>query len=88
MQTPTEISATEFKAKCLHLMDEVATTGHEYIINKHGKPLARLVPEAKPKTGFTFGCLKGEIEILGDIISPVEDAGWELLEKKWDIYYP
>ena len=38
------MSATEFRAKCLGLIDEVAETGREIVIRKRGKPVARLVP--------------------------------------------
>ena len=38
------IKASEFKAKCLQLMDEVAESGEEIVITKFGKPLARLGP--------------------------------------------
>ena len=38
------MSATEFRAKCLGWMDEVAATGREIVITKRGKPVARLVP--------------------------------------------
>ena len=40
----TEIKASEFKAKCLALLDEVAQTRQEIIVTKHGRPLAKLVP--------------------------------------------
>ena len=36
------IKASEFKAKCLKLMDEVAESGEEIIITKNGKPVAKL----------------------------------------------
>ena len=72
--TPT-IKASEFKAKCLKLMDEVADTGQEILISKNGRLVARLVPyRKKPET--LFGIDKGKIEILGDIIEPL-DVEWE-----------
>ena len=37
------IKASEFKAKCLALMDEVAESGEEIVITKRGTPVARLV---------------------------------------------
>ena len=40
---PRTIKASEFKAKCLKLMDEVAETGEEIVITKNGRPTARLV---------------------------------------------
>ena len=38
------IKASEFKAKCLKLMDEVADSGEEIIITKRGRPVAKLTP--------------------------------------------
>ena len=68
------MSATEFRAKCLGLIDEVAETGRDIVITKRGKPVARLVPyRRKPKSLFGMG--RGRIEILGDIVSPMP-AEW------------
>ena len=39
-----EIGASRFKAECLGLLDEVAATGQELVITKHGRPVARVVP--------------------------------------------
>lgn len=70
-----QIKASEFKAKCLKLMDEVAESGETLVITKNGKPVAELRPAHKrPRT--LVGLHKGEIEILGDIISPL-DVEWE-----------
>ena len=53
---PRTMKASEFKAKCLKLMDEVALTGEEVVITKNGRPTARLVPyREKPKTLFGIG---------------------------------
>ena len=69
------IEASEFKTKCLQMMDEVARSGEEIVITKNGRPVSRLVPfRDKPKS--LFGIDKGRIEILGDIITPVE-VEWE-----------
>ena len=38
------IKASEFKAKCLALMDEVARTGKPVVVTKNGKPVAELRP--------------------------------------------
>lgn len=40
----TEIKASEFKATCLALLDDVAHTRAEYVVTKYGRPVARLVP--------------------------------------------
>jgi prevent-host-death family protein len=39
-----EITATQFKARCLRLLDEVAQTGETLVITKHGRPVARVEP--------------------------------------------
>ena len=41
---PRTMKASEFKAKCLKLMDEVALTGEEVVITKNGRPTARVGP--------------------------------------------
>jgi len=76
------MKASEFKAKCLAVMDEVAATGEPVTITKNGKPVAKLV---SPGTGEApvksiIGLHKGQIEILGDIISPVGEDDWEALQ--------
>ena len=38
------VNASEFKAKCLAILDEVAATGEHFVILKHGEPVARLLP--------------------------------------------
>lgn len=82
MTEERRIPASEFKAKCLKLMDEVRDTGEALIITKHGKPVARLAPvDMKPPS--LFGCMKGSVTILGDIIEPIE-TGWEDTIKHWD----
>ena len=69
------IKASEFKAKCLKIMDEVAATGEPVEITKHGAPVARLVPaRQRPKT--IIGAMKGSVLYMGDIISPIDEE-WE-----------
>lgn len=69
------IKASEFKAKCLRLMDEVAESGIPLVITKNGKPVAQLGPViVRPST--LAGAHSGKIRILGDIIAPI-DEDWE-----------
>ena len=70
------IKASEFKAKCLKLMDEVAATGEPIEITKDAKPVARLVPPLR-RAKSPFGLHKGQIKILGDIIEPI-DVEWAI----------
>jgi prevent-host-death family protein len=67
-----EGAAGEFKARCLKLMDEVRATRRPLVITKRGKPVAKLVPIEESEPRSIFGCMKGTVTILGDIISPIE----------------
>jgi prevent-host-death family protein len=69
------ISAAEFKARCLTLMDDVGSTGETFLITKRGKPVAKLVPAAKENREF-IGRLKGVVEIVGDLDADPPEA-WE-----------
>jgi len=71
-----QIAAGEFKAKCLHLLDEVHQSRKEIVITKRGRAVARLLPvdeELLP----VFGRMRGSAEILGDIVAPVGE--------KWNV---
>ena len=72
------VKASEFKAKCLALMDEVARTGQSVVITKRGEPVADLVPH-RPAKPNARGIWKGKVEIIGDIMSPI-DVEWDALK--------
>jgi prevent-host-death family protein len=64
------VPATEFKAKCLELMDRVAEGRETYVITKRGKPVAKLVPADPPARKSVFGCMADQMEIVGDLDEP------------------
>ncbi len=71
---PAQISAAEFKATCLDLMDAVERTGASVVVTKRGKAVARLAPVRTPAVS-AFGLLKGRMAIRGDIVAPI-DVPW------------
>ncbi|MYA59577.1 MAG: type II toxin-antitoxin system Phd/YefM family antitoxin [Chloroflexi bacterium] len=71
-------TASEFKAKCLKIMDEVAETGERVVITKRGKPVAEVLP-ARARRKSMFGAMRGMITYKGDIISPV-DVEWDAMK--------
>lgn len=73
------IQASEFKAKCLALMDDVARSGEVLVVTKNGRPIAELRPYSGGRAGSPFG-LHTVLEIKGDILSPLEDVAWKVLE--------
>ena len=52
-------------------MDEVARTGDSLVITKNGKPVAMLAPYGKKRASLA-GLHRDAVEILGDIVSPLD----------------
>jgi prevent-host-death family protein len=72
------ISASEFKAKCLAILDQVNETREMVTILKRGKPIAQLVPPVQEDDGYPQHDLRGSVRVLGDILAPVVSAdAWE-----------
>ena len=69
------IKASDFKAKCLRLMDEVNESGKELVITKNGRPVSKLVPfRKKPKT--LFGRHARQVVMRDDLITGIDEA-WD-----------
>lgn len=71
----TWISASDFKARCLELMDTVRYRHDPIVITKHGVPVARLVPFEEKRPSFV-GSMRGTVLWYGDLISPI-DVKWD-----------
>lgn len=71
------IQATEFKAKCLALMDQVARAGETIVVTKNGKPVAELRPHRPPRAKSLIALHRGQLEIRGDIVSSLDMPQWE-----------
>ena len=77
MQT---INASDFKARCLAILDRVRDTGEHVVILKRGQPVAELWPPTGSKTAFPQLELAGTVTVVGDIIGPaVPETDWESL---------
>ena len=67
-----EITATQFKAHCLALLDEAAA-GEEIVVTKHGRPVARVIAAEAPTS------------LIGSVTYHVDDdALIEPLDVEWD----
>jgi prevent-host-death family protein len=60
-------TVTEFKAKCLKILDELEPQG--IIVTKRGQPVAKVLPLRRAKFEELYGCMKDKIKIKGDIFS-------------------
>jgi prevent-host-death family protein len=64
------IPASKFKATCLQLIDDVATSGGEVTITKHGRPVARLVP-ISGASGSLLGSVLADDR---DVMAPIDET--------------
>jgi prevent-host-death family protein len=67
MGSPKTITASEFKTRCLHVLDDVQATRIEVIITRRGKPVARLAP-IRLARGSLRGAWKRAVRVRGDIV--------------------
>lgn len=66
-----QIGASDFKARCLAILDEVARTGNPVQVLKRGKVVARLVPAVEAEAEHPQSTLEGSVTILDDVLCPV-----------------
>ena len=71
-----EIAISEFKAKCLGVLEEVRKTRRPVRVTRFGKPVAEVVPPSAEKpTGRRLGTMAGTLQIEGDIVGPI--SSWD-----------
>jgi prevent-host-death family protein len=74
-----EVAISEFKAKCLSLLEEVSKTKTPLRVTRRGKAIADVIPSpAETDERSWIGSMSGSLEIVGDIVSPVVDT--EMIE--------
>jgi prevent-host-death family protein len=73
-----EVASSDFKNTLHELLDRVAQGNEEIVITRYGKPVARLSPvgEEAGMESKLFGCMRGTVTVVGDIIAPVDEV-WE-----------
>jgi prevent-host-death family protein len=76
-----EIAISEFKAKCLAVLERVRSTKKPIRITRFGKPVAEVVPPTSVEERSSWiGSMKNSMKITGDIVSPATDKDeWEVL---------
>jgi prevent-host-death family protein len=79
------VSATEFKATCPALLDEIDRKGGTITVTKRGRPIATVGPARKQRYKSPEGMLKGKVEISEELLnvglSDMSDQ-WEVLREK------
>jgi prevent-host-death family protein len=75
-----EVAISEFKAKCLALLEQVRRTRQPIRVTRRGKPIAEIVPPTAVQDRASWiASMKDSLEITGDIISPAND------ENEWEV---
>lgn len=73
MKAPRSVSATEFKAHCLALLEEVRETRQPLLVTRHGRPVVEISPYV-PSNAARVNPLKGSIVFQDDLISPLKET--------------
>lgn len=68
-----QVAISEFKAKCLSLLDRVNKTKQRLRVTRRGIPIADVVPPAETPARDWIGSMGGTMRITSDIVSPVID---------------
>jgi len=67
-----EIAISEFKAKCLALLEEVNKTKVSLRVTRRGRPIAEVIPASPSMEERNWlGSMSDSTEITGDLVSPV-----------------
>lgn len=68
------VGAAEFKARCLELVDHVRETSSEYIVTRHGVPVATLGPVKRSPAAAFVGSMAGSVLAFDRPLEPVPGA--------------
>ncbi len=79
MNPMNEVAISEFKAKCLALLEGVRKTHKPIRVTRFGKPVAEIHPPAPAaREAGWMGCLRESGRIEGDLIAPAgASSDWD-----------
>jgi prevent-host-death family protein len=76
------VSATEFKAKCLALLDEIGRDGGTITVTKRGRPMATVGPVRKRLWPSSEGLWAGKVHIPEKRLTAGMSDLWDVVRKK------
>ena len=76
-----KVLISEFKAKCIGMINEIQETGETLLITRRGKPVATVAPARPEPRKRTLGALIGTVIIKGDIFNTDFSGDWEMFQK-------
>ena len=76
----TTFLISDFKAKCIEILNAVHDTGQPVVVTRRGQALAKIVPLVDPTAiPRQLGTLAGEATEHGDIVHGGFEGHWESL---------
>jgi prevent-host-death family protein len=77
------VSATEFKAKCLALLDEIDRQGGTVTVTKRGRPMAMVGPVRRRRLWKSpEGTWAGKVHIAEELLTADRSELWEVLRQE------
>ena len=73
------VTATEFKAKCLALLDEVDQHGGTITVTKRGRPVADIKPSSRTSWKNPANSWAAKGKIVGDIVNLDTSSLWDVV---------
>lgn len=73
------VSVTEFKAKCIGLLNQIGQEGGTLTVTKRGRPLATVGPVKRKPFKSPEGSLIGKIKIVGDLDQIDNSNLWDVV---------
>jgi prevent-host-death family protein len=77
-----QVTATELKAKCLALLDQIDQRGDVITVTKRGRVVAVLQPATRKTYKPLKGAWVGKLEIAGEIVNNDASEFWEALRRR------
>jgi prevent-host-death family protein len=71
------VSATEFKARCLSILDEVERSGRPVTVTKRGRPVATVAPPKTKRFPSLKGALAGKVKVPDEVFFTDYSDLWE-----------
>ena len=82
------VSATEFKAKCLALLDRVDQEGGTITVTKRGRPIATVGPAKRRPFKSSEGILAVKIKIASDLANLDTSDLWDVVRDADSVLNP
>jgi antitoxin (DNA-binding transcriptional repressor) of toxin-antitoxin stability system len=76
------VNVTEFKAKCLALLDGIGERGGTITITKRGRPLASVGPVDQSAWKSPEGAWTGKVTVADNLLEADTSGLWEVVRRR------